>query len=659
MTRVDLRLGYRCQNRCRFCPQGDWRERWPLLDEAELDARLRAARARGDVLVLSGGEPTLHPALGSLVALAKQLGFREIEVQTNGRALALPGAAEKLASAGATRVSPALHGDSPELHDALTREPGSFDETARAIRALSRAGLAVIVHTLILRPNLGRLARIARLAEKLGASASHYGLVNPVGDVEHAFDELVPKLAELPSALAPLSKVSLPLTLDGVPPCVAGEAARLLADAEPDTSVQDAPDRTPLPLASSPRRVFGPDCERCAAKSHCPGVFRLYATRRGFDELAPLTSFSTVAPPRSGSPRADRPIGAVLHRQLGVVNTIGIDHDAHERRVSVVLRTECNNRCDFCTTRIMFEEAGAPWTGENDVPGVLTALARYRQAGAERATFVAMEPLEHSGILQIVHGARELGFHEVDLWTNARRARDPAFARELVAAGLTHVRVPFFGATAEVHDAVTTRPGSFAEAWRGLESLRGAGLPREHVRFAYVVVRKNHHQLVDFIELTKASDLGVFVDYDIAAPSSHDLRFYEPIATRFDELARGLAERLPHASRSARACVEERFRRWLPPCVALRTFGDSILPAYATSSPSGGLSVRLEGALDGADAGEGKGREKKLRVACEKRESCAAATSCPGYFSEYTLLFGTSELEPISRLDGSRLPGRR
>ena len=45
--RVDLKVGFRCNNYCHFCVQGDKRERMPAKPEEELVASLEEGRAGG------------------------------------------------------------------------------------------------------------------------------------------------------------------------------------------------------------------------------------------------------------------------------------------------------------------------------------------------------------------------------------------------------------------------------------------------------------------------------------------------------------------------------------------------------------------------------------------------------------------------------------
>jgi uncharacterized radical SAM superfamily Fe-S cluster-containing enzyme len=96
-------------------------------------------------LQLSGGEPTLHRELTKLVGSARGLGFRKIEVNTNGLALARDsGLCEALREAGLTGVYLQLDGLTAEISEAI-RGRDLVAEKARAIENARRAGLEVVL----------------------------------------------------------------------------------------------------------------------------------------------------------------------------------------------------------------------------------------------------------------------------------------------------------------------------------------------------------------------------------------------------------------------------------------------------------------------------------------------------------------------------------
>jgi len=74
-----------------------------------------------------------------------------------------------MVSSGISAVSISLDGAKPATHDNVRGIPGHFEDTIKAITALSAAGLTVQVNTTVMRANLDELAKIADLISRAGA----------------------------------------------------------------------------------------------------------------------------------------------------------------------------------------------------------------------------------------------------------------------------------------------------------------------------------------------------------------------------------------------------------------------------------------------------------------------------------------------------------
>ncbi len=145
-----VRLTRTCNNRCVFCHDHGCHDgaRRPL---PELEQELRAGLAEGAArLILSGGEPTLHPGFLELVSRGKALGYRWVQVVSNGRMFAYPGFAARAEAAGLDEATFSIHGHTPELHDRLTGVPGSFAQALAGLRNLQAAGRVVVNADLVL-----------------------------------------------------------------------------------------------------------------------------------------------------------------------------------------------------------------------------------------------------------------------------------------------------------------------------------------------------------------------------------------------------------------------------------------------------------------------------------------------------------------------------
>lgn len=165
-----MRSGYislttRCTHRCLCCPcrrkPGEAGKDLPL-DEVfrTVDAGLENGLSE---MVLSGGEPTLH---GDFVAIAEALARRGIKigVLTTAERFSDPEFLRQVLSVVPVRqfrVLSALHSFDPQVHDGITRSPGSQQRTLRGLRLLCEAGVSLTVKHLITAPTVNALPDFA------------------------------------------------------------------------------------------------------------------------------------------------------------------------------------------------------------------------------------------------------------------------------------------------------------------------------------------------------------------------------------------------------------------------------------------------------------------------------------------------------------------
>jgi MoaA/NifB/PqqE/SkfB family radical SAM enzyme len=296
VERVDVKTGFKCNNRCRFCVQGNKRDLYGNKTTDEVKETLSSARKDSDSIVFTGGEVTIRPDFIELVKYASELGFATIQVQTNGRMLAYKKFAEQTVAAGANEFSPALHGHVPELHDYLTNAQGAFKQTVRAIRNLKELGQPVITNTVITRSNYRHLADIARVLISLKVEQYQFAFVHPVGTVAENFFSETPRM----TLIEPFVKRGLSVGLqqnvvavtEAVPYCFMSGFEKCVAEQYiPRTKIFDArfvvEDYTEFRLTEG--KAHGPQCIECTWFSLCEGPWREYPDNYGWDEFVPRT----------------------------------------------------------------------------------------------------------------------------------------------------------------------------------------------------------------------------------------------------------------------------------------------------------------------------------------------------------------------------------
>lgn len=301
--RVDIKTGWKCNNRCLFCVQGNKRDIFGNKSTDEVKKLLEEARKDSDSIVFTGGELTIRPDVVELVRYAKALGYRVIQIQTNARALAYKKLCEELIEAGATEFSPALHGHIPELHDYLTRSPGSFAQTVKAIKNLKDLGQLVLTNTVITRSNYRHLPEIAKLLVALGVDQYQFAFVHPVGTAAENFMSIVPRMVLIEpyvhKGLDVGIKASRRVMTEAIPYCfMKGYEIYVAERIIPRTKIFEGhitiEDYTQHRLVEG--KAKGPRCRECVFDAICEGPWREYPEHFGWDEFVPRKTFDGTHP---------------------------------------------------------------------------------------------------------------------------------------------------------------------------------------------------------------------------------------------------------------------------------------------------------------------------------------------------------------------------
>ncbi|MBU4232784.1 MAG: radical SAM protein [Desulfobacterales bacterium] len=167
----NLDLTYRCNNNCRHCwlrisPKA--KERKSELSFEEIKRVVNEARKMGcQKWNISGGEPMLRPDFPEIFGYitSKSVSY---SLNTNGT-LINPEIAHLLKRKGNKMV--ALYGATADVHDHITRNPGSFEATMQGFAYLKEAGAGFTVQLIPMRSNYHQFDAMVELAQSL---SSHY-----------------------------------------------------------------------------------------------------------------------------------------------------------------------------------------------------------------------------------------------------------------------------------------------------------------------------------------------------------------------------------------------------------------------------------------------------------------------------------------------------
>jgi radical SAM protein with 4Fe4S-binding SPASM domain len=196
---------------------------------------------------------------------------------------------------------------------------------------------------------------------------------------------------------------------------------------------------------------------------------------------------------------------------------------AYERmiplNVSLELTLKCNIRCLHCYNFDRDTDGPASCAGDGSVAPelsldeILRVLGELRAAGTLFLSLTGGEVLSSPHLFPVLDRARELNL-AVQLLSNGTLLRPGTAARLAAYRNLLGVSISLYGATPEVHDAVTQIRGSWRRTLDGAARLRALGVA---VRLKLIVMRPNVHEVGAMRALADARGYPYLLDLTVTA----------------------------------------------------------------------------------------------------------------------------------------------
>jgi MoaA/NifB/PqqE/SkfB family radical SAM enzyme len=224
---LDIKITHQCNNICRFCVAGDNR----LIEKEPPAHKIKKCLSdnarRHNIVLFSGGEPTIRPDLPNLIQYAhKTCGYKTIIIQTNGRRLAYKAYLGELIDNGANQFSVSIHGHIPALHEYLTQAQNSFFETIAGIRNVLERGAALATNTVITKSNYLNLGDIAKLLGAIGVKQMQFAYPHLEGKALSNIKNIAPPMSiaapHAQCALETAGKFGALAFTEGFPHCMLG-----------------------------------------------------------------------------------------------------------------------------------------------------------------------------------------------------------------------------------------------------------------------------------------------------------------------------------------------------------------------------------------------------------------------------------------------------
>ncbi len=316
---LEFFVNYACNAKCPFCfnppdatPELDYGLPLPELAKRLLEGWREGYRA----VKFIGGEVTVRDDLPTILGLARRIGYRSIQVTTNGIRLADPAYARLLVRLGVDRVRFSIHGHTPALHDGLVMVPGALAKIEKAAKTLKALGVTIGVNYVLNRVNAAAFPdTLEWLYGAFGVDDVIIYFIRYQGFGALPQNKKLLKLT-FSEAVGPVREGFARLRARGVSrfpqlihfaPCVAPELAPYMLDWTRDPagsgSGNTPEDRVTMPdgsaglihnITNKGKRAVAA-CASCALKDRCLGIEENYAAEFGEDEFAPIAAEGAAA----------------------------------------------------------------------------------------------------------------------------------------------------------------------------------------------------------------------------------------------------------------------------------------------------------------------------------------------------------------------------
>lgn len=172
-----IRLTSMCNNLCTFCLD-TLAHNGTMTGDDEVKERIIEGRRKGATrLILSGGEPTIHPNYIKFIKLGKMAGYPKVQTVTNGRMFSYPEFLKRCLDAGLDEITFSIHGHNAKVHDALVGVPGAFEEEVEGLRMALEDGRPIINIDVCL--NKGNIRKLPELLDKfIAMGVKEYDLLH-------------------------------------------------------------------------------------------------------------------------------------------------------------------------------------------------------------------------------------------------------------------------------------------------------------------------------------------------------------------------------------------------------------------------------------------------------------------------------------------------
>ncbi|MBQ7567619.1 radical SAM protein [bacterium] len=293
----------------------------------------------------------------------------------------------------------------------------------------------------------------------------------------------------------------------------------------------------------------------------------------------------------------------------------------------------CNDACLHCVVDDFRDSLRDKHQPQDKTLDAIKAEMLDARARGSELTITGGEPTIRPDFVEIIRYARSLDY-SICVQTNGRRLSDPKLADALQEFTKISYCIALHGHTAEIHDKITQRPGSFAETVKGFHNLYERHIPYTNK----IVLSKYNYQILTEL-CTFIADLPAKT-VNIAYPHAQGRarKLWEQVVPRYSDVApyvhkaiQTLLSRGVYVStESMPFCLMEGYEPFI---AELR----QQLNDYAEINQYGSE----QGIMDWSKV------RLQIKAKFPQCQACRFTKVCEGPWNEYPRMFGDKEFTPL------------
>ena len=296
----------------------------------------------------------------------------------------------------------------------------------------------------------------------------------------------------------------------------------------------------------------------------------------------------------------------------------------------------CNNNCIMCSTK----PKGKTYL-DRPTEDVGRDLIEGKKRGYLRAELTGGEPTIRPDVLDLIRAAKELGYREIALSTNARMLSYDSFCQKAIENGLNRITFTLNAHNAELGDAICRTPGAFKQTLRGIKNA--LKYPKVTISANTVLFRLNYQHLPQIGKFISDFGINTWNILDLI-PDGYAKDLYKILSVKMIKLS----EKINNLKDVIKNFQTVGFFDF-PLCLFNSDLRESPRIGFITAQGRveiekqiGYKPKRFEKSVDDFYEDIHKQRTKICR-------SCKFSQSCGGVWKDYLDLYGDSEIKFLAK----------